>query len=80
MQAAEVFNKAEIEFAGEKATVAIYNGKRNDSLNTLRLTRYLEKVAKSMSQVEPKSLPPTITAAKYHSYRVFFSNMPLEKH
>ena len=75
-QAANVFDKvdaspAEIESAGEKAMVAIYNGKKNDSLNALRLTRYLEKVAKSTSRVEPKSLPPTSAAAKYHSHRVF---------
>ena len=37
----------------------------------LRLTRYTEKVSKSSSQVEPKSLPPTSASAKYHSYRVY---------
>ena len=83
-QAADVFDKVsasatEIASAGEKALVAIYNGRKNDSLNNLRLIRYSEKVAKSFTRVEPKSLPPTSAAAKYHSYRGFFSDMPLEK-
>ena len=29
-------------------------------LNTLRLTRYCEKVTKSLTQVEPRSLPPQV--------------------
>ena len=76
-QAADVFDKVSattnvIEDAGEKALVAIYNGKKNDTLNGLQLTGYSEKVAKSLSRVEPKSLPPTSAAAKYHSHRVFY--------
>ena len=75
-QAAAVFDSTsstlgEIESAGEKAMVAIYNGKKDDTLNGLRLTRYCKKVAKSFNKVEPRSLPPTSSAAKYHSYRVF---------
>ena len=75
-QAADVFNLVsftpnDIESAGEKALVAIYNGKKEETLNTLRLTRYCEKVTKSLTQVEPRSLPPTSSAAKYHSHRVF---------
>ena len=37
----------------------------------LRYKKYTEKVAKSLTQVDPKNLPPTSAAAKYHSYRVF---------
>ena len=75
-QAAGVFDQVnasatDIESAGEKAMVAIYNGKKDDLLNTLRCTRYSEKVAKSATRVEPKSLSPTSAAAKYHSYRVY---------
>ena len=75
-QAADVFDSTsstlgEIESAGEKAMVAIYNGKKDDTLNGLRLTRYCEKVAKSFNKVEPRSLPPTSLAAKYYSYQVF---------
>ena len=51
--------------------MAIYNGKNSDSLNMLQYKRYSEKVATSASQVDPKNLPPTSAAAKYHSFRVF---------
>ena len=75
-QAANVFDSPistheEIASAGEKVFVALYNGKANDSLNTLRFSKYCEKVAKNLNKVEPRSLPPTSAAAKFHSYRVF---------
>lgn len=75
-QAAKVFDcvsatTEEIKLAGEKALVVMYNGKKDETLNTLRLSRYCEKVAKSLNRVEPRSLPPTSAAAKFHSYRVF---------
>ena len=75
-QAAKVFDSdsataEEIQLAGEKALVATYNGKKDESLNALRLSRYCEKVAKSLNRVEPRSLPPTSAAARYHSYRVY---------
>ena len=75
-QAALVFHNpmsthTQVQEAGEKALVAIYNGKNSDSLNMLRYKRYSEKVAASASQVDPKNLPPTSPAAKYHSFRVF---------
>ena len=75
-QAVEVFDSVsstpeDIESAGEKALVAIYNGKKEEKLDMLHLTRYCKKVTKSLKQVEPKSIPPTSSAAKYHSYRVF---------
>ena len=47
-QAADVFDSTsstapDIESAGEKAMLAIYNGKKDDTLNALQLTRYCEK-------------------------------------
>ena len=84
-QAANVFdspisNHEEIASAGEKAFVALYNGKAEDSLNTLRFSKYCEKVAKSLNKVEPRSLPPTSAAAKYHSYRVFLQICQWKNH
>ena len=75
-QSAEIFNNPnstakEIESAGEMALVNIYNGKSNESLNTLRYRRYCEKLATNTTQVEPRTLPPTSAAAKFHNYRVF---------
>ena len=61
----------EIESAGEKAHVVVYNGKKNDTLNNLHMATYSIKGSKSLSKVEPLSLPPTSGAAKYHNYRVF---------
>ena len=53
--------------------MAIYNGKKDDTLNGLWLTRYCKKMAKSFNKVEPRSLPPSPSslAAKYYSYQVF---------
>ena len=75
-QAAKVFDNEsaaaeEIVVAGEKALVAMFNGKKNESLNALRLRRYCEKVATRLHRVEAKSLPPTRAASKFHSYRVY---------
>ena len=75
-QAATVFDSVastheDIAFAGEKALVAMYNGKKDETLNSLYFNQYCEKVSKSFTKVEPKSLPPTSLAAKFHSYRIF---------
>ena len=61
----------EIASAGEKVIVALYNGKANDSLYTLRFSKYCENVAKNLNEVELRSLPPISAAAMFHSYRVF---------
>ena len=62
---------AQIDQAEESALVTIYNGKNGDTLNALRYKKYCEKVATSLSQVDPKSLPPTTEASSFHSKRVF---------
>ena len=75
-QTAKVFDSVsasaeEIQLAGEKALVIMYNGKKDETLNALRLSRYCEKVAKSLNRVEARSLPPTSAVARYHSYLVY---------
>ena len=45
--------------------------KKNDTLDNLHMAKYSKKVSKSLNRVEPQSLPPTIGAAKYQSYRMF---------
>ena len=37
----------------------------------IRFRKYSEKVATSLSHCDPKVLPPTAAAAKFHSYCVF---------
>ena len=75
-QAAIVFDnpnatQAQIDHAGEAAFVVMYNGKKSDTLDGLRYKKYCDKVATSLTQVDPKVLPPTSAAAKFHSRRVF---------
>ena len=62
----------EIIEAGQKALVVLFNGKQGDTLNSLRMSRFYQKVAESVKCVTPEQLPPTQDTAKYHSYRVYF--------
>ena len=48
------------------------NGKHNDSLNSLRYKKFMEKISTNTVHVVPQSLPPTSAAAKFHSLRVFY--------
>ncbi len=68
MQSASV---KDVVAAGEEAIVSIYNGKPQETLNTLRYKRFCKKVATNTSYVKPQTLPPTSAAAKYHSLRVY---------
>ncbi|KAJ8018328.1 hypothetical protein HOLleu_43742 [Holothuria leucospilota] len=57
--------------AGESALVSLYKGSAGDTLDKLRLVRFQQKVATSASCVRPENLPPTLSAAKFHSLRVY---------
>jgi hypothetical protein len=59
----------DVAAAGDRALVTIYGGKPNTTLNHLRYTKFHEKVMRATSAVNPKSLPPTSSAALQHSYR-----------
>lgn len=63
---------AEIENAGKLAILLLYGAKKEDSLETLRLRIFKEKVASTKSFVKPEQLPPTSSAVKYHAFRVYF--------
>ena len=63
--------KDDVIAAGEKALVCVYNGSSAESLDSLRYTRYCQKVATGNTVVQPESLPPTSAAASYHSLRVY---------
>jgi hypothetical protein len=43
-----------------------------ESLNTLRCFKYLQKLSTSKSALEPKTLPPTASAAQFHSLLTYF--------
>ena len=63
--------KEEVVEAGHNAIVCLYNGDKVDSLDNLRLHKSCEKTPSSTAAVEPRTLPPTSAAAKYHSLRVY---------
>ena len=60
----------EIASAGENALVLFYNEILGQRLDDLRYKRYQEKLATKTTKIEPKILPPTSAASKYHSFRV----------
>ncbi|KAJ8034443.1 hypothetical protein HOLleu_21287 [Holothuria leucospilota] len=51
--------------------VSLYKGSAGDTLDKLRLERFQQKVATSVSCVRPENLPPTSSAAKFHSLHVY---------
>ena len=62
---------ADISSAGEAALVRLNTGAVGDTLYKLRLLQFHQKVATSTRFGEPENLPPTSSAAKYHSLRVY---------
>jgi len=57
--------------AGQKILVALYDGKRGTSLDSLRYQWFCSKVALGTQLVQVHALPPTAAAARYHSLRVY---------
>jgi len=74
-QSQEKVGKGIIIVAGEKALVSLYGGKKEESLDMLRYRRFCDKITQNSSPVEPQTLPPTSTTAKFHSLRVFYQVM-----
>ena len=57
----------------EKIICLIYDEKnKNYNLNDLRLKKNEQTVIKSVKSVTVQKLPPTNSAAKYHSFRVYY--------
>ena len=68
----EQSSKSEVISAGERALVLLYGGGPSDTLDKLRYRRFSEKVQKTSTFVQLKSLPPTSGSAKYHSLRAYY--------
>ena len=66
----ELSSKERIVAAGERALAILYNGK-DDDLHQMRYSMFCDKRISSKMQIKPEVLPPTSSAAKYHSMRVF---------
>ena len=74
---ATVFNrpdatKDEVIAAGEKSLLCLYKSRSDECLDSLRYSKFCQKVATGATFVQPESLPPTSAAAAYHSQRVYF--------
>ena len=61
----------DVTAAGEQVLVSIYNGRPEESLDSLCYKQFCEKVTTNTSHVQPQTLPPTTAAAKYHSLSVY---------
>ena len=73
---AEFFNDedattSDIIAAGETSLVSLYNSRSNKSLDSLRYSRFCQKITTGTSFVQPECLPPTSAATVYHSLRVY---------
>ena len=62
----------DIRIAGENTLLCLYNGRPVDKIDTLKVQHFHRKVSSSTSCVQPRTLPPTAAAAKYHSLRVYY--------
>ena len=51
--------------------MALYRGRRDETLDQLRYKKYCENEAGRKAYVQPQTLPPTSLTAKYHSLRVY---------
>ena len=57
--------------AGIRLFVILYGGREDDSLNSLRFTKFMDMVSTNRStSLHPQNLPPTERAAYFHSLRV----------
>ena len=60
---------------GSKAMVCLFGGSAGASLAELRLEMFTKKVVTAKSFVTPERLPPTSSAARFHSLRVYYQLM-----
>ena len=65
----------EVTKSGHDLFVAIYGGRKDDSLNHLRFVKYMDIAAECDRKIQPERLPPTERAAAFHSMRVHIQVM-----
>jgi hypothetical protein len=65
----------EVMFAGCALLAILYGGSAEDKLNLLRYKAYMHITATSTQLLCPERLPPTESAARYHSYRVHLQTL-----
>jgi DNA polymerase IIIc chi subunit len=62
----ESTSQGEVKLAGESVLVAFYNGSSAETLNN-----FTEKAVINLKSVQIHTLPPSSTAAKFHSMRAY---------
>ena len=67
----DIVSKESLIQYGEQALVCLYKGTLGQSVNSVRMSSCVEKVANTAMYIDPKHLPPTSDAVKLHSLRVF---------
>ena len=60
-----------VENAGQNIFVNLFNGDRDQRLNSVRFQKFMYEVNTSSTYVQVRSLPPTKAAGKFHSFRVY---------
>ena len=68
-------NVAMVEDLGCQIFVRLFGGKADQTLCSLRNSLLAKKVSSAKSFVKPEKLPPTTSAAKLHSRRVYYQVM-----
>ena len=63
--------KFKIQESGEAVLLYLY-GSSEGNLNALRYKKFCKQISTNRVYVEPKWLPPTSSAVKYHFFRVYF--------
>ena len=66
----QLSSKEQIAAAGERALAILYN-RKDDDLDPMRYSMFCDKLVSSKTQIKPEVLPPTSSAAKYHSCGCF---------
>lgn len=64
--------REELKNSGEKVLVELYGGKKTESLDSLRIRKFKDKVVRCATSVEIQNLPPSLDAGQYHIYRAFY--------
>ena len=64
--------KDEVIAAGEKSLLCLYQPRSDECLDSLRYSKFCQKVVTRTTFVQPEGLPPTSAAAVYHIQRVYF--------
>lgn len=68
-------SRSTIEEIREKTMSLLFGGSSTDSFSNLRCRVFCKKVTSSNSFVTPERLPPTVSATRFHSLRVYIQIM-----